>query len=162
MSGRLAAPRIIEVKRHLDGREQRFECELVHRTPSLVVALYRFEADAGPIDSYGCFWARRPYLCYHMVHRDTGREWRTRFDVARDMRLDAGEVSYTDLLLDLWSDSAGPVWEDDDELAGAARAGRLDAGDLERIERARAVLTRRHRAVVREVRAMLRGLGRLP
>lgn len=150
------ASRITEVKRKLDGSEQRFDCELVWRTPALVVALYRFDSDIGPIDSYGCFWARRPYLCYHMVHRAGGSEWATRFDVIRDMRLAPHEVRYTDLLLDLWSDRDGLRWEDEDEVEAAHIAGSLDKADLATIARARGVLTRRHRTAVREVRGLLR------
>lgn len=147
--------RVIEVKRRLDGSEERFECELVRRTASMVLAVYRFDSPAGPIDSYGCFWANRPYLCYHMVQREDGREWATRFDVVRDMRLDAGpagdEVRYTDLLLDLWVDAAGPRWDDEDEVEAARASGLLAAADLETIDRARDELARQHRAVAREV-----------
>ncbi len=123
-----------------------------------MVALYRFDSDIGPIDSYGCFWARRPYLCYHMVHRGDGREWATRFDVVRDMRLEPHEVRYTDLLLDLWSDRDSMRWQDDNEVEAARRTGHLDAAGLATIDHARGVLTRRHRTVVREVRGLL-GLG---
>ena len=147
--------RITEVKRRLDGSEQRFDCALVRRASSLVVALYQFDSPAGPIDSYGCFWTRRPYLCYHMVHREDGREWATRFDVVREMHLDATEVRYTDLLLDLWVDAEGVRWEDEEEVEVARLIGDLDASDLARIDRARAVLTRRHRTVAVEVRRML-------
>lgn len=157
--GGRALPRIVEVKRKLDGSEQRFDCELIVRTSSLVIARYRFEADAGPIDSYGCFWARRPYLCYYMVHREDGREWVTRFDVVRDVRLGADEVNYTDLLLDLWVDDRGARWEDEDEVKAATMAGVLGRLDLERIERTREFLARRRHAVVREIRAQLGRLG---
>lgn len=157
-----ARGRIVEVKRKLDGSEQRFDCELIERSSSLVVARYRFEAEVGPVDSYGCFWARRPYLCYHMVRREDGREWVSRFDVVRDVRLGAQEVSYTDLLLDLWVDANGARWEDDDEVEAARAAGVLGDRDLERIEHTRALLTRRHRAVVREIRTRLERLRALP
>lgn len=153
--------RIVEVKRKLDGSEQRFDCELIERTSSLVIARYPFEAAVGPVDSYGCFWARRPYLCYHMVHREDGREWVSRFDIVRDMQLGTSEVRYTDLLLDLWVDADGARWEDDDEVEAARDAGVLAAPELERIERARNLLTRRHRAVVGEIRARLGALGLL-
>lgn len=152
---------MVEVKRKLDGSEQRFDCELIERTSSLVIARYRFEAEAGPIDSYGCFWARRPYLCYHMVHREDGREWVSRFDVVRDVCLGRDEVSYTDLLLDLWADPHGARWEDEDEVEAALAAGVLERFDRERIERARRLLTRRHRTVVHEIRARLERLGLL-
>ncbi|MGE3411601.1 MAG: hypothetical protein AB7L91_05200 [Dehalococcoidia bacterium] len=157
------APRpIVEVKRRLDGSEQRFGCELVEQTSSFVIARYHLEATAGPIDSYGVFWARRPYVCYHMVHRADGREWVSRFDVVRDVRLGAREVSYTDLLLDLWVDADGPRWEDDDEVQAAAVAGLLTRTDQERIARTRSLLDRRHRTIVRELRARLARLGALP
>jgi predicted RNA-binding protein associated with RNAse of E/G family len=90
-----------------------------------------------------------------MVHRDTGQEWRSRFDVVRDMHLATDKVRYTDLLLDLWSDASGAEWEDEDEVAAAARTGLLTALDLERIDRSRDLLARRHRAVVSEVRQLL-------
>ena len=75
-----APARITEVKRKLDGTVQRFDCELISRTPSLVVALYRFEDRRGPVDSYGLFWARRPYLCYYLVPQDRSLRPRARFD----------------------------------------------------------------------------------
>ncbi len=161
---------ITEVKRHLDGREQRFETEFVHRTASSLVVLYRvpagqFGQDA-PLDSYGCYWPRRSYICYHMVRPpeapDPGREVVTRFDVARDIAIAADEVRFLDLLLDLTVRDGVPSWEDADEVADALRSGTLSAADSAHIERARRTLERGHRRVVRQVRGLLRGLGRLP
>ena len=108
---------IIEVKRHLDGREERFETELVYRARGALVVLYRMpESRWGPVDSYGCYWADRTYVCYYMVRAegspDVGREVVTRFDVAREIEITDGEVRFLDLLLDL-------VVED-----GRCRAGR--------------------------------------
>lgn len=167
---------IIEVKRHLDGRVQRFACELVHRTPWLVVVRYRVEhppwgpPEAAPLDSYGCFWRRRPYNCYHMVRPADGVEVVSRFDVVRDVRLGGvgalpGEVSYTDLLLDLRVEPGPPLrarWEDEHEVAAATAVGTLSGDDLARIARARRVLERGHRRVIGELRDLLRELGRLP
>lgn len=165
---------VIEVKCTLDGREQRFTTELVYSTPSLLMVLYRFERDVGLLDSYGCFWPRRPYSCYHIVRPpgtlDAGCEVATRFDVVRDLRVTKNsqgvdEVHYLDLLLDLWvHDNGGrkvAQWEDEDELDEALQGGLL--GDAERIyiERARITLQRRHRRVVGEIRSVLRTLGRI-
>lgn len=171
MTGEALQPRIIEVKHQLDGAEQRFDCALVRRTPSLLLVRFgigdttpdpflealesRFGPAAGPLDSYGCFWPRRSYICYHIVLRGDGSEWMTRFDVVRGVRLAPDEVHYTDLLLDLWSDRAGMRWEDEDEVEAARLAGSLSVADIETIDRARGVLTRRHRTVVREVRGLL-------
>lgn len=164
------APTITEVKRHLDGREQRFETELVHRTAGSLVVLYRvpagrFGQDA-PLDSYGCYWAGRSYVCYHMVRppeaAEPGREVGTRFDVARAIELAAGEVRFLDLLLDLTVEAGVARWEDEDEVAAALASGLLSAADGAYIERARATLQQGHRQVVREIRWLLRRLGRVP
>ena len=164
-----AAASVVEVKRTLDGREQRFETELVQRTPSLLLVLYRIERGAASLDSYGCFWPRRPYSCYHMVRPpgapDAGREVVSRFDVVRDVAISSGEVRYLDLLLDLWvRDGKGrriARWEDEDELAAALRDGLLDAAGGAYVARARRTLQRRHRRVVGEIRGRLRALGRI-
>jgi predicted RNA-binding protein associated with RNAse of E/G family len=74
--------------------------------------------------------------------------------------LDPPEVHYTDLLLDLWVDASGVRWEDDDELADALRAGTLTPSDVVRIEGARELISRRHRAIASEVRALLARLGK--
>ena len=162
------AETVIEVKRTLDGREQRFRTEPVHRAPNLLLVLYRIRAGAGPdgaLDSYGCFWPRRPYTCYHMVRPpgapDAGREVESRFDIARDIRIAGGEVRYLDLLLDLRVRGGQARWEDEDELAAALRGGSLDAAGGAYVERARRVLARRHRRVAGEIRLLLRRLGRI-
>ena len=165
-----AAPTITEMKRHLDGREQRFATELVHRTARSLVVRYRvpegqFGQDA-PLDSYGCYWVGRTYVCYHMVRppdgADPGREVVTRFDVAREIVIAAGEVRFLDLLLDLVVDDGAPRWEDEDEVAAALDSGLLSPADGAYIERSRQTLEQGHRQVVREIRWLLRRLGRLP
>ena len=159
---------IVEVKRRLDGSEQRFDCELVHRTPWLVAVLFRVrrpwgDAPAAALDSYGLFWRRRPYNCYYMVRPGGDEAVVTRFDVVRDVDLDVpGEVRYLDLLLDLRVDAGVARWEDEDEVAEAVAAGLLSPSDRARIARARAVLECGHARITGEVRRLLRSLGRLP
>jgi hypothetical protein len=161
-------PRVTEVKRHLDGRVGRFECELLARAPSLVVARFPLEARYGPVDSYGFFWPRRSYLVYHLVPREVGEPVRSRFDVLRDMRIDevspdsGGEVSYIDLELDLWVTDGVARWEDEEDVTRGAHLGWLPAADLVRIARTRDLLSRRHPQIIREVRRMLAALGVRP
>jgi hypothetical protein len=143
--------RITEVKHKLDGTVQRFDCELISHTPSLVVALYRFEDRHGPVDSYGLFWARRPYLCYYLVPQDRSLRPRARYDVIRDMRLGADEVSYTDLILDAWVVDGALRWEDEDELDDAVRSGFVMPSDISRIDRTRHILFEGHARIVQEV-----------
>lgn len=168
MTAEHGSERIVEVKRRLDGSEERFDCELVHRTPWLVAVLFRVGAPwrdvpAASLDSYGLFWRRRPYNCYYMVRPGESEALVVRFDVAREVELDVrGEVRYLDLLLDLRVDAGVARWEDEDEVTEAARAGLLTPADLASIARARAMLDRGHARVAAEVRALLRSLGRLP
>jgi hypothetical protein len=156
------AERILEVKRRLDGSTARFDCELVARSPHLVIACYRFRDALGPVDSYGWFWRRRPYLCYYMLRSGEDRPFALRFDVVRDVELAPAEIRYTDLLLDLWVRDGVAAWEDEDEVSAATAAGLLPAADLARIERARRTLQHGHRRIAVALRRQLAALGRFP
>lgn len=156
--------RVSEIKRHLDGRIERFECLLLLRRPH--VAVLRFDqkvarkADgfAFPAGSrsYGFFWRRRPYLLYRMVD-PAGRLIAHRFDAVEDMRLSERTMSYTDLLLDVWVDPLGNARvEDEDEVAACLKRGLLSAEQHRRIEQTRALLLRRHAVIVREAERLLR------
>ena len=156
---RRGAP-IAEVKRRLDGSEERFGCELVRATPSEAVILYRLRSPAwglpAPLLSYGFFWRRRPYICYRFIRPGDGAEVASRFDVVGRVELvppsavgGPAEVRYEDLLLDLWVwPGAGPggsddlLWEDEEELQAATSAGRIGPGNAGRVRRARGILLR--------------------
>lgn len=155
--------RVTEVKRHLDGRIERFECELLLRRRHLAVVRFDYDEELRPCGfllpagshSYGFFWRRRPYQLYRMMAPD-GRLITHRFDVVEDMRLGEQEVSYQDLLLDVCVDAQGRVRvEDEDEVADYVRRGALTPAQRERIERTRALLLLRHRAIVREAERLL-------
>ena len=151
---------VTEVKRRLDGSEERFACELVRATPSEAVILYRLQSPAwglpAPLLSYGFFWRRRPYICYRFVRPGDGAEVASRFDVVGRVELvpasaveGPAEVRYEDLLLDLWvwpGDGPGGsdqlLWEDEDELEAAISAGRIGPEAAGRVRRARGILLR--------------------
>lgn len=155
--------RVTEVKRHLDGRAERFECELVLRRPHVVILRFdhRRARRAGGMcipargRTFGFFWRRRPYVLYRIEGPDGGLIAH-RFDVVEDVRLGEAEVSYTDLLLDVWIDPEGGVrMEDEDEVGALARRGRLSAAQRRRIEATRALLPRRQRRIVKEAKRLL-------
>ena len=158
--------RITEVKRHLDGSVERFDCELVLRRPHLIVVLFEhrrgrstsgFHIPRGSC-THGFFWRRRPYCVYRMAGPD-GRPIADRFDVVEDVRLGEHEVSYLDLLLDVWVAPDGAVRvEDEDEVAEYARRGLLSRAQRDRIRRTRTLLLRRHRAIASEAARLLEGL----
>lgn len=159
---RAGAP-VVEVKRRVDGSEERFRCELVVATPSVAVILYRLRRSrAGlpaPLLSYGFFWPRRSYLCYRFVRPSDGVEVASRFDVVGRVELVAAppgggpaELRFDDLLLDLWvRPGAGPggrddlIWEDEEELREALASGLVTSSAGDRVERARGILIRNHR-----------------
>ena len=85
-----------------------------------------------------------------------GRLIAHRFDVVEDVRLAERDVSYTDLLLDVWVDPQGNARvEDEADVLEYARRGRLSAARQERIDRTRALLLRRHAAITREAARLL-------
>lgn len=162
-AGREPPTRISEVKRHLDGRLERFACRPVLWRPHLVVVRFDHAAErrAGGFRvpagsrSYGFFWRWRPYVLYRMLDPD-GRLIAHRFDLVEDVHLSEDEVSYTDLLLDVWVGPQGDLLvEDEDEVAEHARRGLLSTQQRARIERTRALLLRRHAVVAREAARLL-------
>jgi hypothetical protein len=150
--------RIIEVKRHVDGRVERFDCALVLRRPHVIVARYDFSrgrrvsgmrVPAGS-RSYGLFWRRRPYILYR-IESPNHRVLAHRFDVVEDVRFGEREVSYLDLLLDVWIPAdAEPLVEDEDEVAAAVQARLISRDQRRRIERAKELLLRRWRSIAGE------------
>ena len=155
--------RITEVKRHLNGREVRFDLQLVLRRPHLIVASFvhpkalqrdGFTFERGAV-SYGFFWRRRPYVMYHMLDPQ-GRLVANRFDIVEDVQLGEREVSYRDLLLDIWIDASGLVRvADEKEVAEARREGALSNTQFERIDRTRDLILRRHRVITAGAKRLL-------
>ena len=71
-----------------------------------------------------------------------------RFDVVEDVHLGEREVSYRDLLLDIWIDASGVVQvEDESDVADARREGTLSNVQLDRINGTRDLILRRHRVI---------------
>ncbi len=155
--------RITEVKRHPDGREVRFDLQLVQRHPHLIVASFvhpkalqrdGFTFERGAV-SYGFFWKRRSYVMYRMLDA-SGCLVANRFDIVEDVRLAERTVSYTDLFLDLWVDPDGtPHLKDEDEVTDAARNGLLSRSQRNRIEKTKELLLRRHWVISREAARLL-------
>jgi hypothetical protein len=155
--------RITEVKRHLDGRVQSFECELLLARPGLRVVRFEHPAETAvggfrfPRGSrtYGFFWRRRHYTLYRIVGPD-GRLIAHRFDVVDQVRLRRSTVEYLDLALDVWLSPEG--WlrvEDEDEVALHAERGILSTEQVSLIQRTRLLLEGRHESIVAEAARLL-------
>jgi predicted RNA-binding protein associated with RNAse of E/G family len=147
-----------EIKRKLDGSEQRFETALVTRTARMAVVRFEFTgqtyAHAGgfqiPPGSYttGFFWRDRTYNLYHITHAD-GSPIADRFDVVEGVRIRRDGLTYTDLLLDLWVSPLGEArFEDEDEVREYEERGLLSERQLRTIRRSGSYLARNHARVI--------------
>lgn len=155
--------RVVETKRTLDGRAQRFECIGVSYSPRLAVIRFnlsgmrRLGDYVFPAGSYslGFFWPGRSYNCYRFTRSDGGAIL-YRFDVVDRVRIAPGRVTYRDLALDVLVSPEGQVTvEDEDEVAAAARHGWIGARERRRIDLTRALLVARHRRIIAEVESDL-------
>lgn len=155
--------RITEIKRHLDGRVQSFECDLLLARPGLrvvrfdhpgesLVGGFRFPRGSR---TNGFFWRRRHYTLYRFVGPDD-RVIAHRFDVIDQVRLRRSSVEYLDLALDVWLSPDGRLRvEDEEEVALHTRHGVLSAEQLRLIERTRALLEARHASIVAQAARLL-------
>jgi hypothetical protein len=163
-------PKVLEVKRFPEGRQETYRCQALDVSPRLSVVLFLHpgERRAGgflfPAGSrtYGFFWARRHYSLY-ALHRPDGSLIAHRFDVIDEVRLRPGRVEYLDLALDVWVDPSGRAWtEDEDEVVDLASRGLLSPRRLALIERTKRLLLARHHLITAEAQEELRRLGQMP
>ena len=167
---------IVEVKRHLDGREERFVCDVLELVPGeRAVVLWRTELSEplrdgplyippGPLITKGYFWADRSYLVYEMrrggpdpdLDPDNGAGgplWGHRFDVCTDVSITPQEIRYLDLIVDVWVDARGRFFVlDEDELRRAKARGLLRPEQERVVRETLAFLRERHRDVLAELR----------
>jgi protein associated with RNAse G/E len=159
---------IKEIKLTATGERQEFICQLLDRSATHAVVLYKtkdlrrvgdLKLPRGAL-TYGYFWKGRPYTVYHWVRAD-GRTLGFYVNLADQVRIRPGAVEWRDLALDLLFSPDGRRVQalDEDQLAQLPAALRAKA------ESARAdVLTHRDE-VVQEVAALtahLRGRRRVP
>lgn len=168
---RRAAPgsRIVEVKRTLDGRVQRFDCDLLAISHTQAVIRFRIARPSSfntPLTvpagstSIGVFWASRPVSVYRFLDAD-GKPFAGRFDAVDEVSIKAGEVSFLDLILDWWVIEDDVLLEEDREDFDAAReAGQLTPRQLQRADEAARRVYSRYRHVLDDVDRLCRRFNR--
>lgn len=128
-----------ELKRHLNKPDEEYRCDLVTRGADWVVLAY---VSRRPWQVAG---THLPAGSQTLAFYQTGIErvlWRMYapsgelkghlFHVCRDVRVGENEVSYLDLLLDIWINADGATHVlDRDEVAACRKAGKLSAADLQ-------------------------------
>ena len=106
---RAELPRILEIKRRLDGSEARFECALLaragHHAAILFVApaamhVHGVDLPAGTV-SFGHFWTDRPYNVYHWLDAQSGATIGYYVNLADDTRFEGGLLTWRDLVIDV-------------------------------------------------------------
>jgi uncharacterized protein DUF402 len=145
---------ILEVKRHLDGREEVFECERVLVTPNQAVVRFQIPVAVGAVPpgtlTLGFFWRWRNYNLYRFVSPDS-EVLGHRFDVVSEVRIAPDRVKYLDLLLDVLVGADETVTlEDEEDVDQAVDKGLLTSKQLRTIQRTRDLLLRNHRHIVRD------------
>lgn len=158
--------KITEIKRHLDGREERFQCDVLTLRADRAVVRFEFHQDdprrdgpfylpAGTIVTHAYFWEDRHYLVYKLMGSD-GTLYGHRFDVCEHVHISRArkEVRWTDLMLDLWIDAKGAIYPlDEDEVERAHARGWLTQRQLEIIEETKAHVLEGYRRILREIGA---------
>jgi predicted RNA-binding protein associated with RNAse of E/G family len=146
--------RILEVKRHLDGREEVWECDRVLVTPNEAVIRFEIPVDV-PVapagtQTFGFFWRWRTYNLYHFVSPE-GTVLGHRFDVVSDVRIAPDRIRYLDLILDvLVAPDETVTVEDQGDVDRAVADGLLTPKQVQTIERTRDLLVRSHAQIVHE------------
>lgn len=142
-----------EIKRHLNGAQQVFYCDLVYLGQE--AAIIRYTATEDPYKavaavSEGYYWQGKNYLMYKLFDEFGGLVG-YRFDVCRDVRIESGQVEWTDLYLDAFVSPGGDIRVDDEaEVAEAVARGELTAADQAIIQRTRALLETEYRRIIEE------------
>ena len=152
-----------ELKRRLDGSEERFECTAVRVTEDVAIVEFRIPVAVGDVpkgsNTIGWFWRRRPYNLYRFVGAG-GEPLLHRFDVVDEVEIDEHRVEYLDLIVDVLVSPTGQVTiEDEDDLQRAAKRGAIDAQRLDAIGRALTTVTRDWRRIVRGALAQMDDAG---
>ena len=158
---------IKEIKTTLGGERQEFACALLDRSPAHVAVFYPVlrRRRVGNLvlpkgtESFGYFWADRPYNVYHWVSPQ-GRTLGFYVNLADEVELRPGEVRWRDLAVDLLFSADGSRVQILDEEETQSLPAALQA----KIAAARAhVLIRRDEllAEVRGATEQLRRRGRL-
>lgn len=152
---------ITEIKRHLDGREERYECELLLRTDDAALVRFGFHQDepredgpfqlpSGEIVTLAAFWEGHPYLIYRLTD-ENDRLIGHRFDVCEAVHID-DEIRYTDLLLDVWIPRDGNIYVlDADEIEDARSSGLMDERQVAFVDRVRQYLETHAADVIKEL-----------
>jgi hypothetical protein len=156
----------VEVKRTLDGREIRFPCELVGRSPEATIVRFIVPAETSVkglllpsgTTSYGVFWPDRSYNLYWWVN-PLGCTVGYYFNIQDSLRIGPDAVEWRDLIVDILVTPEGDLQVlDREELTDAVPHAVLD-----NIENTTVALSAGYQRITQEAELLVRmALGRRP
>jgi hypothetical protein len=135
-------PRILEIKRTLTGREQRFECRVLHTDGPHLVALFvspegrhvhGLDLPPGTV-TFGHFWSDRPYNVYHWLDAPSGLTIGAYVNLAAETRIERDRLEWLDLVVDILTLPGSPprVLDEDELPADATPAVRASIAEARR------------------------------
>jgi hypothetical protein len=151
--------KITEIKTHIDGRIEKFECELLSLSQNFAIVEFIWDRDephidgpmflpAGKIYTHAYFWEDRNYLIYK-ISEENGNHLGVRFDVCMNVSIEPDLITFDDLVLDLWIDSRNKIHVlDEDEVESFGVSGLLSAEQLELIEKTKTHLVENHQEII--------------
>jgi len=133
---------ILEIKKHINKPDERYECELLERLPDGAILKYVNDRpgrvagvffDTGSV-TYALYRAHAGHVLWKMV-APSGRLKGHLFHISRDLKVGADRLEYQDLLLDLWVDPKGDITVlDRDEVEDCEARGLIGRQEVEWIE----------------------------
>ncbi|MSQ14572.1 MAG: DUF402 domain-containing protein [Dehalococcoidia bacterium] len=133
---------VIEIKRRLDGREERFPCLALGLTDRVAVLRFNIPPEANFVvqktvipsgsTTIAVFWQGANYLVYKMMDA-RGALLGYRLDVCKDVDITTNTVNWTDLVLDAWVAASDAILFLDEDEVDELTAGGLILGEDRRI-----------------------------
>jgi len=155
---------IHEIKRNLDGRELRFECQFLGRGPDWMAIhyvsqqSYDFRGVHLPCGSQtvALYQAGQPYVFWQMTS-PAGELVGYYIHLADNVTLEADCVTWKDLTVDIWvyPDGRYELW-DEEELSKFWRQGFIDDAQLSEIKQVKAQVLADLTGIIARCQARLR------
>jgi len=149
----------LEIKRHKNKPDQQFHCTLLHREPGYAVLAYK-AVKAGLIADISIpaqsttiahYWQDRPYVAWRMFDKNFTLLG-TLFHICSNVCIQDDQLSYDDLLLDIWITPIGDARIlDKDELKTCYKAGTITDDELVCIYDAQQDIIGRSKEIISEL-----------
>ena len=158
--------KVTEIKRWLDGRQERFVCEALRITDQVAVLRFLVPPESNYVvhdaaispgsATLAVFWEGANYLVYKMID-SSGALIGYRFDVCKDVDITLDKVKWTDLVLDAWvATTSSIVFLDEDEVVELRVSGLISDKDYKIIEKTKEFLFNNYLQVIADTEKELK------